>query len=559
MWWTLPAELVENVVSFLSFSDYVALTQTSSALRLALDCPLFFQCVIKANYGKLLEAYQMPIVESLDKLTVWHATLELRSFLATLRSSYPSAGLEGQSVGSVIPPQVLGRLACEPKYVIPVLEELGQSSQIFDELKDDKSLTAFSPCPISDPSDKLTDDRVFPVAPLAWTRQLLHLQNFTRAVCFFLENDPAKTADIERCFFEISRCYLDFTLLATSRTRFLKASAVWLQELLPFTTGSLHFPSVSSYKMFLHSLIICVWPHLSPSLSDEPASGNILHVYARQTTESPVLYHAVVAKVLQDVVFSKISFVVAGASINTAVSVSPAFLIIGDYWILMTLGSSSVSIYEKRDLSRLPAASMASALTPLTYADVIERVFHLDSPAVPLSRTLASRNWTLAKNSSEKLRFLRTILKEIANAKSLLLRDFSPLLRSRDFFLYYYCATRLIAPNEEADTLGKFPAAAIPKGVTDFEYVPGDLVIKENYDYVGIVMNKSQGFLTILPHDNAAPSIASPESVRLVNNGDMHDVAGFLHWLLSTEGMIYACMYFYPAVQVRPNGLRFIL
>lgn len=565
MWWNLPTEVVDRILEFLSFSDYVSLTQTNRNLRSMLDNRHLYLVVLRTNYGEKIRNYEWDMKEDdLSRVQLLQHSHRLRQFLQDLElqcsttynlvlaneARYGSSEALSENWKKMLQ-LALSEYSSDPNYFLPIEAELEESLATF------QTLTQQNTQSIS-------------ITRICWIRKLQELQNFSKAVRFFLKADPDSTWNLEQCYFELSRCHLDFDHLATIRRAKLSEMRSKVHEILPISHGELNFVTLSSYQHFIRSLIEAILPCLNSSSSDSSQGRNILRVYSGEGYEPKPVFLSILAKVLQEEVFDRLRVRLINKLIpKVQVEVAPLFLIIDEIYVLVDLSFNSISVYSRATLARLSTSSSSSAMTPLTCREVVYRAFEIPDTARSVQSTSILKNWRAShfETSKEKLRFLRTLIVPVTEEKNIEYSLFSKLLRKNDFLLYYNC---VLAQLERSDYIlydyTDWITQRIRNAIDDESSTGlGTLVVNTTSDYIGTVVgiyhqsqSSTEKSYNIIPHDKVEYSIALSSSISVINSDDLaDDFPRFLEWLVSTEGMIHLGMFLFPRLQPG-NPIKFL-
>lgn len=597
MWWQLPTELIEHILDHVSFPDYVALTQANRELRRVLDTESLFLAVLESNYRQFIEAYDWPIDPDISKTTLWAAFGHLRVFFNSLDLLYPTLDPPDSSLSEPLAPSGVSAPSADPLPAScflefhrlftngPALMDIGYRRKVlldvglnifathsiysfplvyyFEESQAQfQQMCAGSEFPIA-----------IPLSRLSWSRRLLQLQNFGQAVKFFHGSHTSDTSDIEKCYFELSRCYNDFGSLAHHRSAKLTRMRAALRAKLPISRGELQFASSKAYNLFLQDLIATLLPYMTSRNSHGGQGGNILRIYEGSGQESQLLHLSILAKLLRETVFDKLSFKISGGPAERKrVCSSMVFLIVGASYILVDFGQCVLSIYSEEDLGRLPVASITQAKTPMVCSDVIQRAFEWNESEADLVSNFDNINWNNCQlgTSQEKLRFIRTILIPISENRKLDYSHFSPLIHENDFFAYFFCAQAQVGQDTcETHQYFKHIMSILtirrsPTCGLSLKFTIGDLVANTSSNYFGAilgfydVLSEHGVYIETLPFDRIERSVALEKSLKLLNTADLGTkLKPFLNWIVSTEGFNYAGMFLFSSLSIGASRIRF--
>lgn len=553
MWWNLPTEIVDRIVELVSFLDYVALTQTSRTLRSLLDNRHLLLVTLSSTYGRTITAYEWDsVAEAPSRALLWEKFCRLLLFLLDVErrcaTTYNLLALNERRTSQdhtasdiewrKLMHEAIIVYACDPAYFLPLMTELQLCWHDFREKAHD---------PVPDVS----------LTRLCWTRKLLELQNFSKAVRFFLKVDPESTLELEQCYFELSRCHLDFDRLAPLRTAKIAEMQAKVRVTLPIQSGELRFPSFHAYEHFIRALVETLAPCLT--FHNTARTGmNILRVYNQELCNAKHMYFAILAKVLQETVFDRLLFNVQGRAVNIQAKVTPMFLMMDSFCVLVDLDFNSLSFYRTDALRGLAASGNSTAFRPLTHRDIIYSAFEVPETAHSLPTITSLNSWSNAEisTSKEKLRFLRTLLVPVMEEKNIEFSLFSTLLRKNEFYLYYNCVLAHLQRTDFIffdywDSLIQRIKSAEPSAE---QIRLGTVVVNSVSDYVGAIVsfyNQSEGAeektSIVLPHDQVELSFALTPSITVVNAADLEDnLAAFLEWLMSNEGATHLGMFLFP-------------
>lgn len=407
------------------------------------------------------------------------------------------------------------------------------------------------------------------VSHRAWLKYLLHFHQFSCCVRFFQGCDPHSHENLERAFFELSRCHLEFSTLA--HHRLLKSNTIRreLAKLNAFYSGKIYFNSTVAYHNYLRTAVFIILKKLSPTHLGAPVDGNLLKYYKGETQATRVLCMATIAKFLQEEVFEKFLLVTPESSLkDTQVKVSSHFLIVNDTYISVSQEDMSVSVYSRRQVE---GTHSKLQMKPLRIIDVVESAFNSETSAVPISledlQNADASYWSVEKlgTSKERLRFLRTLVVSICRQDGESFANFRPLITNHDFY-YYYVGASYILNIPVASFDYNFVAAPTTMRKSR-EPVSHRIVYNPRSEYLGVVLmthdNTSafgvarQGFFQVLTFDSIESSVALEENLQAIEVAQFpNTLASFLTWLTCSEGIGYACRYCFNVLTVKEGRLE---
>ncbi|KAM9930222.1 hypothetical protein OXX59_000654 [Metschnikowia pulcherrima] len=554
MWWRLPTELVDQILQHVSFDDYVSLTQTNAEARRLLDTGSQFLTVFRANFHEDIEAYEWDIDSSVSKATLWTAVRKLRRFLDLIDSLYPQTVGEPTDMGfDKHLETALLTFASQPEYFVPLIMEIRIATGHMRQ----------------NLAQALTGPALISISRISWLRKLLQLQNFLHAARFFLQKDPGDIVSVEKCYFELSRCYIDFASLARHRVKVLKQLRNEVRSLLPIPSGMLKFPSQNAYHVFLGGILKTILIGLNSTAYSSNVGANILRVYKGLGSEAQELYAAIAAKIFQEEVFSKFTFEINGVvRKEVSVAVTPVWLVFDSTYVLINLTNITFKFMEKEAIRRIPHSDVEQTFRPVTTRAVLQRAFDADESEEGIPRDITRQDWSnmYYNTSIFKLRFLRTVLMNISESKTLSTSDFRPLYHKSDFLLYFYSTMVMLENTRTEITSFRHHASHLIQ--PDFHtktFAFGDLILNHSSDYFGVVLGahsartEDENFLVTLPFDNIEKSVAQVSSLKHLHIAEFGDsFPEFIEWLLSTDGMTYAGMLFFPTLSIAHGRLSLI-
>lgn len=410
------------------------------------------------------------------------------------------------------------------------------------------------------------------VSRRAWIKFLLHFHQFSCCVKFFKRCDPDSHQDLERAFFELSRCHLEFSTLVHYRLLKIKAIRKELAKLNAFYSGKIYFNSTEAYHSYLRTIIFIILKKLCPTRLDTPVDGNLLKYYKGETQATRVLCLATIAKFIQEEILNKFLLITPESSTKDAkVKVSSHFLIINDLYISVSQEDMSVSVYSRRQVE---STHSKSQIKPLRIINVLESAFNSQTNPLPISLdNLKSEDpsfWSVERlgTSNERLRFLRTLVMSICRQDGQLFANFRPLITNHDFY-YYYAGASYILNVPVANYEYNYFAA--PRTVKQ-DHMPliHKIVYNPRSEYLGVVLMSHdlnnnfgaprQGFYQVITFDSIESSVAVEDNLRVVEATQFHNTLPlFLAWLTCSEGIGYACRYWFNVFSMKDGNLECVM
>lgn len=355
--WHLPFDVLDLILQKITFVDYVHLIQTNTKLRNVLDNHHLYETVWKANFADVLEAYEWPYSNEQEMLVgrkELYATIgEVEQFLIKIRGMIHEFGKEYMTKPFFLPNQdpALELIAPEVRNAMnEVLEEAyvkyAIKSKYFVPLVylSDKYWKGFC-----EATEKKQDK--YNISLMCWSRKLLHIQNVNLAIKFFNKVSINETSNIEKCFLELSRFDFEFSDLAGTRVKKLRKMRSDVRRLLPIKKGVLGFDSENLFLGFLGRLglkLLELLPLSRPPTGSEvfrSYSGiNVLREYVGQPSEPRMYRLAIMAKVLQEEVFSKLRFRIGSLEYAFDVKVTQFQILLGKFRLRLKTDFSGVSV-----------------------------------------------------------------------------------------------------------------------------------------------------------------------------------------------------------------------
>lgn len=559
----IPNDLLLKIFSNFTLAEFhkFFLGLTEPAREMFNDL-LYIKAVLFHSLRQEVEAFEwdeFPTMTS-EEMSTNHYYFELKSRYIMSRlmcishrknySDYPNSDSNLKKVMACIT-----ELGCSRQYSAVVLSIRKDVSRAVDEL--------------------LAERKPLPVLSYGWDYYLLHLQQFSECVRYFRDVNPCSPKNLEKAFFELSRCQLEFSSLATHRLHKLMGVRKDIATMNSDYSGKVKFPSLALFYGYLEGIIAMVLKALKPKEANGLVDGNILRYYEGKSEAPQVLCLSVIAKLLQEECFDKLTFLTPNSSFNNVtVKVTTQFLLIGDMCISVSQGDCSVSINSR---AQMQATAGASMLKPLMVMDVVEAAFSANSDVSSLKintpSDLNQLNWSLETlgTSRERLRFLRTIIKSVCNRDGLPLFSFRPLLQNNDCFIYYACACKIVEV-EHPDFSCDFTSFSLHGDSSENnEIIETTVVLNTTNLYVGIqigglnkvsaVVTSSEqlnSFYRVLPSDDVEASLAKEGSLVPLKPQVLATALNpFLKWFAFSEGMNYASRYFFTHLTVEGDRIKF--
>lgn len=551
-WLDLPDELVRQVLEQISFEDYVALTQTSRKYRATLEPRVYFQFVMHASFSEAVLAYDWSIDPSMTRAALLESLKRLRHFLAQVNyvlMKSPSMTIESGHLHYLLQ-QTFTEFATNEVYFFPIVSELSRY----------KSLER-----------KSSDRNKIQVWKGAWLRKLLQLQNFSKAVKFWSNLQPEH--DIERCYFELSRCYNDFDKLAPARAILLASLREEIRRYLPSADGVVLKMPYFGIQVVVVTILEKLLARMKIGSNHVGSGGNILRVYSGYGHESELVYLSIIAKILDEEFRQKFRIDEGnGVLPDIPVTCSEMAITVFGCTFLLDWKEYTCSFWRKVLLE----TSGSYVTRPITVSDVIRRSFDAGENILTRYDDLSTKDWTRlpCHTSKEKLRFLRTLLIPIKEGRQLDRGQLTPLLHKSDFFLYYYCAEAasgsLTFDSEETLLLLTRRYESFTRQLkkkwdhTGFQI--GDLVLHRTLNIFGIISHtlfrREAGSLTFLlrmfPLEYVGDFAVPLDAIELVSPKALGDkLWPFLTWAMMSDGYINTAMFTCPVLRQNYTRIRF--
>lgn len=354
MLWDLPTDVMNDILEKISFADYVQLMFTCKSLRRVLDNDKLYKIVWKANFATVSDAYEWP--QSDEQLMVggWrnlygriesveHRLLIMEKRFEGLRKESPS-----------VPPEQMERL--RTKEIRSISMDIGTDERYFIPLVHLSSAEWDKFCRATEGKREVYD-----MFRMCLTRKLLYLQGVNIALCFFMKAESSHATDIEKCLFELSRFDFAFCELAIIRKRKLSDTRRAVLEELPIQTGILGFVSENMFVSFVIAIARKIISHFPTPQTHEP-SLNILREYVGQTGEPRIYRLAMLAKVMQEEIFSKLSFRVNNQDQSFEANITGSELLIGKFRFRLKTDLSGIASVTESDMPARSRVNYESAI-----------------------------------------------------------------------------------------------------------------------------------------------------------------------------------------------------
>lgn len=407
------------------------------------------------------------------------------------------------------------------------------------------------------------------VSRRAWIKYLLHFHQFSCCVEFFHKCDPNSYENIEKAFFQLSRCHLEFSTLAHHRLFKIRAVRKELAKVNAFYSGKIYFNSIQAYYNYLRGIVFIILKKFNPTHYAAPVDGNLLNYYKGETQAPRLLCLAIIAKFLQEDILDKFTLVTREFSLKGAkVKISSHFLIINDTYISVSQEDLSVSVYSRRQIE---GTHSKLQMKPVRILDIVESAFNSETSTSPINvESLAHAdpsNWSIEKlgTSKERLRFLRTLVVSICRHEADTFASFKPLITNHDFYYYYVGACYILNVPVANFDYNFFAAPTTLK--PGHESLVHRIVYNPRSEYLGVVLvahdNSNafgvsrQGFFQVVTFDSIESSVALEENLQSVEVAHFPNTLSlFLKWLTCSEGISYACRYCFNVLKVKEGKIE---
>lgn len=562
--WNLSTDVFDSILEHLSFEDYVHLTQTNSHLRSLLNNSHLFEIVWKAQFSDTLEAYEWPFSEEhemqVGKEALYRDIREVRETLKEVRdtvqklvkllwyseNSQESQCLDMASAETKKLKDALDRViltySVEERYFIPLVY---LSNQLWQEFCNETSRTDFS----------------FNMSMMCWAQKLLHIQNVNIALKNLLEANGQTTTNLERFFLDISRFDFNFHDLSLIRLKTLRKMRKIVHNSLPLDRGVLGFEDEATFLNLMASIATKLLRQLPQAKDTNPVSTgiNVLREYVGQPQE-PFMYRlSILAKIMQEEVFSKLKFQIGakeGKSVSFNVQVSPKLVLFGNYRLRIASDTkhivAEVGPYSNIDLERMVAS-------PIDYrkAVLFAKMFTLDERQAGdlnlMKYPCFSTNFTKWKDFLDQLD--ARIGGQANSAKEF---SFSDRCLYRGCFQGEYGEYILKHWNCDILPLGmkSFEDWHFSRALIDIDK-PGRLIFNlYHHVYAVMYQTKKRGIrassCVLHPHDAAHPTTYDNGCEFLSGM-----TAKSIQWLMRTEGFNYMALFYLPQISLSEGEYRF--
>ncbi|RKP32778.1 hypothetical protein METBISCDRAFT_21046 [Metschnikowia bicuspidata] len=558
-WWQLPPEILDLIFTKLLPADYVKFYRLCNKKHFLND-PARLLAVLGSNFGAEIEAFEWDPVHDITTEQFTEAADKFSEFVSNVvKSLHGIANAEhhGHSVPLARDYRALldlvTQVACSNTHPIVALHHLRTV-----DIEWNAQLSSIY-------MHSLVSPYTLNVAQSSWSRHMFHMQQFAACVRFFHRADPNTHRDLERCYFELSRCHLEFGLLAPCRVKKLRQLRTQVANFTGVHSGGLLFASSSAFQDYLRSVVFIILRILKPQDPLPTENGNLFRFYKGETRAEMEICLAVVGKILQEEVFDKIVLQTPEKRYShVTVKISPKFIIAGDMYISLSQKDFSVSVYHEEQVLSLAA----SILRPLRYIDAVRTFSHIDSTLRAFQcaarSELVNKDWQGEKISTcpERLRFVRTLMISVCQREDLPMTILKTLTRYPDFYLYHACAKTLVGLLEEHDTVDSF-IPALSAG--DIQH---SLFVNIRSHYLGIRLKMREDAASdwtsrdtnchVLPIDSLEVSVAQEESIQSLGATDFGAAfPEFLRWLLCTEGVSLVTRFFLPRLCISESLIEF--
>lgn len=569
-WWNLPPEVIDLILSKLQTSDFRNYYHfCGHPCKEVLNNPGHLATVLRSNYGADIEAFEWEVAPKLTTEEYTRAFNKYSSDVTYIATSLFSFGCKLNTNNEVFKDfqdlmNLVTRLSCSDAH--PIIAWLHMKMTEEDTANALKKLK-------NSPHKGCVK-----VAVPAWSRHLQHMQQFGICVKFFRDTDPDTRRDIEKCHFEISRCRLEFDLLAHYRLKKLKDLREHVAKFKIYNAGRVSFTSTESYYDYLRSVIFTILRVMQPKRHPAPESPNLLRYYKGETYALLEICYAVIAKILQEEIFDNMVLQTPDRVLqNVTVKVSPQFLIVDDTYISVSQKDFSVSVYNIAQLQRENLTP--AVLKSLRYLDVLRRTSHvvnLEKPAMNFANmdALKKNQWSLKKSftSNERLRFMRSLLILVCSRENLPMSMFQVFGRYFDFYLYYACAKTLLGQAEDyTSDRSQFSAASqalLPQVANSQGANRSKLVLNTRWRYIGLEFGATSATSPDTGNPQPSAFIIPTDSLEVLPIQDMNlpilqplvfesKLRSFLKWLLRTEGISVVNRFFLWNLIVSESSISF--
>lgn len=527
-WWHLPTDIVDHVLEHISFPDFVALTQTNSALRHLLDNTRMLQLVLSANFAELIDSFEWSFTdldECLQKQNLWKSYLELDSFLKFRDSPIVDFSSPPSNYKRLL--EEIHKLTTSERFFIPLVI-------IYYELAANLK------------SGLITKKPRISISRFSWAQLLMHLQNVQRAVLFFHNVGNEIPLLIEKAFFEFSRSDLNFPQLAKSRTKALYNIRKQVRQFLPVSNGIIIFPDWPSFFQFLKELVMVVVKAL-PKAKGQYHAMNILRAYDGDGIAGKDMNMAIIAKILTEEVFKKLRIKVSHQLVKLSVRPSAVMIWVGPIEVQIVTDPPDVRVFTQR----VDTNNLQLPLVPLNVPRLLKNI---DTSDRHCGDSLSyDFPW---KPAGRRRKFFVDIFSESMKSNSL-----THLTSCDDDLLsfFYYSSIMGTAGMEGpcADFFARcFNLLRSSEESITAKYKLGQLVINLHLGYMGtivLVQNESKVY-SLLPHDFTRFCVAQEPSLTQL---DLKQAGNILPWLTQSEGFILSGVCLFSCIEVQDKNIIF--
>lgn len=315
--WELHPRQIFRALDSMSFTDYARLMISNPQAEHIL-ARYYYYCW-DTNYSKSTKIYEWPVPEAHLKLISWRMLfdqiVDLRHRMLNLRREN-CVGLNSAQINEKIC-DFIQEYGSDRAYFVPLLH-LSQHS-------DEELFT-----------NPLDVGITLSLSIMTSLQKLLQYQNTYVALDFFRIARPNETNDIEKCLFEVSRFRSYFPEVAKVRAESLEKirekvrkarSEKILEPQWGVNMGTLFFASTGLIIQFLDSLVKAIFTVLPA----RKISGYLGQIPVEQFGRTRVNRIAVIAKVLNEEIFSDYEIKINGLRMALWAYMTSHALIIGSY------------------------------------------------------------------------------------------------------------------------------------------------------------------------------------------------------------------------------------
>lgn len=375
--WDLPMDILNLILQNITFEDYVQLMSTCKTLRDLLDTQTQFETVWRSSFQNTTRAFEW--LESDDILMKggWRQLYGRIQEIERKLDQFDSMNLKLLEVFSLSSSEeanaaktdqvrwMLVNFGTDPNYFIPLVH---LSTKYWNEF-----------C-------LATEDRrkSFGILKMCLTRRLLHLQNVNAALTYFHKANSEETENIEKCLFEVSRFDFGFSELAFIRQQKLQEMRKIVAKELPIQNGVLGFVNESMFVHFISSVGQKIMSVL-PKPHKDGLSTNLLREFVGQPGEPRMYRLAILAKILQEEIFSKLKFHIGKQVRSFSVSLTGSELLIGPLRFRLKTNYTGISLMESGEAPPSQPVNYESAIFHCTYVSYFKLLAPKQSPYPSIS------------------------------------------------------------------------------------------------------------------------------------------------------------------------------